>query len=414
MSVHLRLAWIHWSVKNSMGSRPCVFVAHGMSRENVRLQPWRYLYELAERKSRSGPVILVTDVVDHEHEEQWSDNLRVVYTGLLSVRSRMQLVEYINGLNPVGVWWSTTPRSIVYFRAWKRLVCHVTALITCPLYPWSLLIKARVKGIPKNEINVLIQQRLVPRFLFVRFLEMECVRAIFVQSLSNKAILLKAGVSASKVSIVPVGIDPEDRQQLSTERVEDVRRAYGFPEGSVIFTYMGAVRKIRGIEVLVEAFSDAARRSGKCYLVILARGADEQTCDYLKSRFTRLGIEERVHIQGGWLSRDEVWERIDASDVVTLPFVLVPSDVPIAILEALARGKPVIGSRVDGIPELIEGRGIAVESMNEKQLADSIVQLSENPLAYRRMSDAASDFMGAYPDWERVHDIAEELEQAVG
>ncbi|TCK19478.1 glycosyltransferase involved in cell wall biosynthesis [Thiogranum longum] len=400
-------------MKNDMPLPVIVFVAHGISRETIRLQPWRYLYELAVRMSNNGRVILITDASGAEYEEAWSENLTVVSTRLLSVRRMSSLVRYINSLGADRVWWSVTPRSIIYYRAWKKLGCRITALITCPLYPWALLVRAGLSGVPWIELKALIQQRGIPRFMFVRLLMQPYIRRVIVQSQSNRKILVESGLEKERIDVVPVGIDPEDRKSVPGENINEVRKQYGFGGSALVFSYMGAVRKIRGIDVLIKAFSRiAANRTDAC-LVVLARGADKTTVNNYREKFRSLGLEGRVKIIGGWLDREQVWAHIEACDVVVLPFVVVPSDVPIAILEALAREKPVIGTRVDGIPELVEGRGLVVESMDDLQLAEAMKSIVDKTVDYQDLSRSARKFMKDYPDWDEVYRMVERLENQV-
>ena len=107
---------------------------------------------------------------------------------------------------------------------------------------------------------------------------------------------------------------------------------------------------------------------------------------------------------GGWLSREDVWANMQACDAVVLPFVIVESDVPIAILEALARGRPVIASPVDGIPELVDGRGLIVDPLDADALALAMVRLSQDGALLRRLGSAAREFMATYPTWDEISD----------
>ena len=92
--------------------------------------------------------------------------------------------------------------------------------------------------------------------------------------------------------------------------------------------------------------------------------------------------------------------------MVVLPFVVVPSDVPIAVLEALARGKPVIASAVDGIPELVRGRGAVVDPLDKRQMAAAMIELAGSESMRRQMARASRDFMMAHPDWDKVAELA--------
>ena len=384
----------------------CIFVAHGLRKGNARLQPWRYLYELAVRFAARQPVVIITDCDGQEFDEEWAPNLRVVGTRLLSPRKRHALGTLINRFQPEQIWWSTTPRSVVYLPVWKQFSCPVTALVTCPLYPWRLLLRALANGVPWDELDVLVRQRIVPRWLFAKLLRSSVVAGVVTQSGNNRKLLIAAGVPANKIRHIPVGIDSQDRGEITPVQVVEAQTMLGFPEDTTVFLYLGAVRRIRGIYALLDAFAIAAHDNQSIFLGVLARGADERLCGEVRGYCERLGIVDRVKVIGGWLTREQVWASIEACDVVTLPFVVVPSDVPIAILEAMARGKPVIASDVDGIPELVQGRGAVVDPLDSQALAQALLKFAGSVHYRQEMSDASRLFMATYPNWDQVGVLA--------
>lgn len=384
----------------------CVFVAHGFQRENILLQPWRYIYEIAVRYAEKQQVVVITDAIDNKDiEENWPENLKVVQTRLLSVRYQYKLAAFINSFSPEQVWWSTTPRSVAYLPSWQNLSSPLVSFITCPLYPCNLLLRAWRRGVPWDELRDLVLQRIVPRWLFAKLLSNKKVEQVVVQSEANQRILLATGVAANKLKVIPVGIDKEAFENISAE-LDEARQEFAFSSDSVVFLFLGSIRPIRGIYELLDAFSIAARTAPKIYLGVLARGADEQTCGKVVSRCIELGIEDRVKVVGGWLTREQVRAYLEICNVVTLPFVVVPSDVPIAVLEALACEKPVIGTDVDGIPELIKGRGITVKPSEKMALADALLSFSGSDSHYKAMAESSRKYMATYPDWDTVGNMA--------
>lgn len=383
-----------------------IFIAHGFRRENILLQPWRYIYEIAVRLAAERRVVIITDSATGLGEEIWAERIEVIHTDLLSLKNRARLASLVELYRPTRVWWSTTPRSVVYLPTWKRIQCPITTVITCPLYTWKVLLRAWAHGVPWGELKALLLQRLVPRSLFARLLSREQVANVVVQSCANREVLVAAGVPAEKIRVVPVGLDHRDRAVVPAEKINAMRKMLDFPENATVLLYLGAVRPIRGIDALLEAFPLVIRESTHTYLGVLARGASEEQCDKLRARCRKLGIEDRVSIVGGWLSREQVWASIEACDLVVLPFVVVPSDVPIAVLEALARGKPVIASAVDGIPELVRGRGAVIDPLDKRQMAAAIIELAGSESARRQMAQASRDFMRTHPDWDKVAELA--------
>lgn len=381
-----------------------VFVAHGMSRQNERLQPWRYIAEIARHMAATGrhEVQLITDGPVEREDEDWAPGLRLVRTRFLSTRHRQELALLIQDLAPHQLWWSVTPRSIIYWPMLRSIKCQKFAFITCPLYTYAQLARASLAGVPYSDLSGLWKQRLVPRGLFSAFLRSGLFTRIFVQSESNREILQDMQVPRSRLSLLRVGIDATDRAEPSDE----VRKGLT-PGRPPILLYFGSPKKIRGFDALLRAFSMAQASGIQARLLILARGATDAEVKNLHEAASRQGIgQQHIEIQGGWLSRVEVWHHISACAAAVLPFVVVPSDVPIAILESMARGKPVIGSNVDGIPELIRDRGVIVDPLNTRQFADAMIQMAHDHGLRESLGQNAKSYMATYPLWHDIGQLA--------
>jgi len=235
-------------------------------------------------------------------------------------------------------------------------------------------------------------------------------RKIFVQSRANLEVLRLGGIPEDKIVLLRVGIDKADRISVATNASEDRQTESDTKIRDVTLLYFGAIRKIRGFDALVDAFSQVVQQVSNVKLKVLARGADDKEAAAIEARLERLGLAHKIAVTGGWLSREQVWNHIESSDVVVLPFIIVPSDVPIAILEAMARGKPVIGSPVDGIPELIEGHGLIADPLNPAALASAIVSLVQDKSQRNRLGNDALTYMQSYPDWEQIgHQLLTEV-----
>ncbi len=110
-------------------------------------------------------------------------------------------------------------------------------------------------------------------------------------------------------------------------------------------------------------------------------------------------MEELRALHSGLASRDDVLlagYRPDASDIVnSADLIVVPSlwheAFPLAVLEAMARGKPIIASAVGGIPEMIEHdqSGLLVPAGNEPALAEAMGSLLSDRARAARLGEAA-------------------------
>lgn len=141
--------------------------------------------------------------------------------------------------------------------------------------------------------------------------------------------------------------------------------------------YLGRLVREKGVETLLKAHADAA---GKWRLVVAGTGP---LGDALKTRY-----DPQVFV--GHLQGDVLKNMIRRAAVVVVPSEWY-ENCPMSVIEAMAYGKPVVGSRMGGIPELVEeGRtGFLFEAGNAGQLSDAVATLMAQPELRRLMGAAA-------------------------
>jgi glycosyltransferase involved in cell wall biosynthesis len=147
-----------------------------------------------------------------------------------------------------------------------------------------------------------------------------------------------------RTSIVYNGIEL-DKFAIPLDR-QKVRRLFGIAPTEFIFGNVGRLHEQKGHRFLLHAL---AKLDHRARLLIVGDGE-------LKAELTtlvaELNIADRVTFLG---SRTDIYEFLSAIDVFVMPSLW--EGQPIALIEALAIGKPCIATAVDGIPELID-RGV--------------------------------------------------------
>jgi glycosyltransferase involved in cell wall biosynthesis len=154
-----------------------------------------------------------------------------------------------------------------------------------------------------------------------------------------------------------------------------------FGPDAVLFTCVGRLEPQKNPLLLLQAF--AALDDPRTHLVMLGEGSLREQ---LTAHIRKYGLEKRVHLLG---KRSEVAECLAASDV----FVLSSSweGNPLAVMEAMAAGLPVIGTAVGGVPELVESgrQGILVAPGDAAGFANAMRTLLNNPALRAAMASAA-------------------------
>lgn len=191
--------------------------------------------------------------------------------------------------------------------------------------------------------------------------------------------VLEMGIAGDRVSVQHNGVNGA----LFTLRdPKAVRAELGLPTDRKLILYVGNFRTVKGTDVLIEAMGELSRRRGDADLLLVGSGDLE---DGLRARVRELGIEKRVRFCGRRL-HTEIPSWISACDAFCLPSR--NEGCPNVILEALASGKPVVASRVGGIPELLNrDNGILTPSEDPAALAqglDDALTRSWDPSALRQ------------------------------
>src|SRR5436305_2254489 len=143
---------------------------------------------------------------------------------------------------------------------------------------------------------------------------------------------------------------------------------------------VGRLVAFKGFEDLLDACAELQRRGVDFICEIIGDGPLRET---LQAKIERLDLSSRVRLLGS-LSQTAVSERLQAADVFALASTTDAqgaTDVfPTVILEAMASGRPVVSTRLAGIPELVvhNETGILISPTDTAALANALEQLLRN------------------------------------
>jgi len=182
-----------------------------------------------------------------------------------------------------------------------------------------------------------------------------------------------AGVPTSKIRVVWYGVD--------TERLG--RAVKTASEGRIRFTFIGYFGRHKGIHVLLNAVSHVKRKD-RVEVNLVGEG---ELFEEIRAQVEGRGLSPIVNFWGK-VSNDRIGEVFGHTDVFVLPSIW-PENQPITITEAMATRTPVIGSRIGGIPELVqEGRtGYLFEPGDAQDLAEKMSRFIEDRARIREFGE---------------------------
>jgi glycosyltransferase involved in cell wall biosynthesis len=168
--------------------------------------------------------------------------------------------------------------------------------------------------------------------------------------------------------------------------------------------FMGPPSRIRGIFELLTAFEIAARQYTSVRLVCLFRADDKLDADIIRTIIERSAYRERIHAVWESVSRPELHAFMRETLAIVMPFVLVPSEIPLAIIEAMAFGKPVITTSPGGTGEFVSQFGFAPTVGDTMELADAMLSLAGDQSVRQDKARRARDLHEQLNDWRGMAD----------
>ncbi len=206
--------------------------------------------------------------------------------------------------------------------------------------------------------------------------------ARFVVTISrfNRALLARlfGPAAAAKTVVIPCGVDPRLFRP----------RAPRAPDGVFRIACVAGLRDYKGHRWLVEACALLRDRAVPLHCVLVGDGPERGA---VEAAVAAAGLRGRVELAGN-RPQSYVRELLDRTDVMVLPSVVTASGmmdgIPVALMEAMAAGLPVVSTRVSGIPELVEdGRtGLLAPEKDATALADAMERLFRDPVLAHRLA----------------------------
>jgi glycosyltransferase involved in cell wall biosynthesis len=156
--------------------------------------------------------------------------------------------------------------------------------------------------------------------------------------------------------------------------------------------YVGVLTPLKGIHHLINAFVLIAEDFPGAQLVILGKDENKSYAANLREQIKKLGLNGRVQFVGPQ-PQSELAKLMANASVLVLPSV--SEGLGRVIIEAMATGTPVIGSRVGGIPELVQDgvTGFLVPCGDESALAEKLRWILSNPDKSSAMGESGRAFV---------------------
>jgi glycosyltransferase involved in cell wall biosynthesis len=184
-------------------------------------------------------------------------------------------------------------------------------------------------------------------------------------------------INAGKLITIHNGIDSE--YTVSEKRTSGLRKELDIPADHSVISTIAHMEEHKGIKYLLESASLLLQSRNDISFLLVGEGALKEE---LKILCADLKIEKNVIFAG---ERSDISEILSLSDIFVLPSLR--EGLGLAILEAMACGKPVIATNVGGIPEIVKDgvSGILVSPRDPEALHTAMKELLDDKEMQKKM-----------------------------
>jgi glycosyltransferase involved in cell wall biosynthesis len=219
-------------------------------------------------------------------------------------------------------------------------------------------------------------------------------RVVTVGSSTRRYMIQEKRIPERKVLTIPTGVDLSQFNPQETR--EDLRGELGIPPGVPVYGTVAVFRRMKGHRYLLAAVPEISRAVPGARLLLIGEGPQENN---LQKMIEEMGIQESVIMPG---FREDIARVLNTLDVFVFPSL--QEALGTAVLEAMAMEKPVVASRVGGIPEIVrEGRtGYLIDPEDPRAISGGVIRLLKDGEMRRQMGAEGRKLVENHYDTRRM------------
>ena len=204
------------------------------------------------------------------------------------------------------------------------------------------------------------------------------------------------GIVVGRRRVIPSGVEDTGRRtdKDAAQRAFDVHGRFPVLSSTGVFAWDW---KVAGHQCCIEAMP-AIQKAYPNAVLLIAGDGNEKFRNYLADIVEKLGLESDVRLLG---NIGNVSDMLEATDIYL--HIALYEACSIAIIEAMARGKPIVGARSGGIPELItDGVTGLLADPKPADVSEAVLRLLSNPALSEEIGRAAKMKAETDHNWARI------------
>lgn len=198
------------------------------------------------------------------------------------------------------------------------------------------------------------------------------------------------GVRDNKAIVIPNGLPIQDDAFVSEAEIAQVHQELGVTDSVLIAITVGRLVVQKGHKYLLQAIPKVLAEYNDVLFVFAGDGLLRTE---LEQQSRQLGIQHKLRFLG---TRSDVPRLLQAADLFILPSLW--EGLPLALLEAMSAGLPVVGTQVEGVEEILvnERNGLLVPVKDPDALSEAIIRLLRDPMLRDQFGHAGKQLVIEY------------------
>ena len=378
-----------------------LIASFGLTEHNTRLMPWRTVLEVAAGLRSKGHEVVVLSIADIGRpmgREAEHGTITIQREDIAVMRKTLHRLlgdaDFDAMFIPVSWSHNRMMRELLEGMAGIRI-----AYLPGSVFELRHLLRA-IGKMPLAGLLPYFAQAVFPKRLVRRALDDLGVRAVIANSDYSRDKLARQ-ITQPVITIAP-GCDPV----LAFPRGEE-QQAHKLHAEAPFFLFMGPPLAIRGIFVLLDAYVKIADSPGLPPLLCLFRSDAHLDIEKIKADIVRRWSHDKLIFVWSSLEPMGLQTHIDNALAIAMPFLVVPSEIPLAVYEAAGRGKTVITTQPHGTGDFVDKFGETVPVGDPDSLADALRRaIKSGPSTVNEKALAAyqdlEDWQTAAMRWEAL------------
>jgi len=377
-----------------------LFITHDLIVEKWHLMPWRTLVEVVSYININGHEAELLSLSNTNDPFYINDhNLLVNQINKNHNSFQHVLIDFVKEKQPNVIYWPLSWRESL-----KRT--KIAGLLKTPLigyFPGGSYTKLSslfaLKRLGLHGSLPYLLEAFFPLKFQINHLKKNGFKQLIAITDYTANKIVKAGWAENNVCCIPPGKE-ENKKKLTPENMPENIKTW--LDSRSFYLFMGPPSAIRGVYEMLAAFDKAAETKSDFCLVCLFRSDGILETEKIKKTISGLKHKDRVYSIWGSLTKDKLSSFIQSCHGLIQPFVLVPSEIPLAIIENMEWGKPVIVTNNEGTGKFVSSFGIQIPPGSTNRLSKAMIELIDNKSMYSDKCKTTLELYKKHPAWNEV------------